>query len=341
MKNIFTFCFLASLALNVHAQTFADLVASVDSSVVTIHVLEQKNMGVGDPFVFTDSEGLGSGVLVGKNGSYILTAAHVVANASKIEVVFKDGTAVGAVNRRVDRMADVALIELNRPITHLPAAKIGDSESTRIGEDVFIIGAPLGLSHSVSRGIISGKHTEKNLTNSNKAMEFFQTDAAINQGNSGGPMFNMDGEVIGIVSSILSFSGGFEGLGFAATSSIAKDILGQQSSIWFGTDVIPMSGEMCRLFNVPQEGALLVQSVTDGSPAHFMGVKGGYIYMTIGESEFLAGGDFILEFDGIPLNSMENLEKLWGYLNKVEKGHQYVVKVFRAGEIKELRWRLK
>lgn len=340
MKRILLSLLLLFPIYILSAQSFADLVQSVDSSVVLINVLEKKNTGMGSPNTFTSSEGLGSGVLIGKNSNYVLTAAHVVANASKIQVVFKDGTKVAAKNRRLDRTSDVALIELARPVTHLPVAKIGDSEKVRIGDPIFIIGSPLGLAHSVSKGIISGKHTELNETSPEPAMEFFQTDAAINKGNSGGPMYNMQGEVVGIVSSILSFSGGFEGLGFAATSKIAVDILTQQGRIWFGSESLPMSAEMCQLFNVPQEGALMVQSVVVDSPAYFMGMKGGYISMKLGEVEFLAGGDIILEFDDIPLNSRENIEKFIQYLNGLEKGHQYRVKILRAGVVKHLSWRM-
>ena len=340
MKNSILLVLFLFGAININAQSFADLVEKVDQSVVLIEVVEKQNLGIGSPNQYTSSEGLGSGVFVGEKGLYILTAAHVVANATKIIVEFKDGTKLSARNKRVDRTADVALIQLERPVTHIPPAKIGDSDKVRIGEEIFIIGSPLGLSHSVSKGIISGRHIEYNESNHNKAMEFFQTDAAINKGNSGGPMFNMDGEVIGIVSSILSFSGGFEGLGFAATSGIATEILTQKGRIWFGTDVLPMSAAFCKIFNVPQEGALLVQSVTENSPAYFMGIKGGYVAMKIGEMELLAGGDFVLKFDGIELNSRENIEKLWQHLNEIEEGQQYDVQIFRDGEIKDLKWRM-
>lgn len=322
------------------AQTFADLVESVDSSVVQIEVIEKINPGVGNPFSFTSSEGLGAGVLVGKSSNYILTAAHVVANASRIQVIFVDDSKVGAQVMRIDKTSDLALLKLEKPVTHLPTAVLGDSEKVRLGDDVFVIGSPLGLSHSVSKGIISGKHYENNITNDDKALEFFQTDAAINKGNSGGPMFNMKGEVIGIVSSILSFSGGFEGLGFAATSAIAREILLQRGRVWLGTDSMPFNAEMCKLFNVPQEGAVLVQSVTDNSPAYYMGLKGGYITMKIGDNEFLAGGDFVLSIDGIKLNTRENFEKLQERFNEVPKGYEYKVVIYRAGEIKELSWRL-
>lgn len=340
MKKAILICLLIGIAFVSKSQTFADLVEEVDQSVVTIHVLEKKNLGVGSPGTSTSSSGLGSGILVGENRIYVLTAAHVVANASKIRVTFKDGTELSATNARIDKTADVALIKLEKPITSVPAAKVGDSDKVRIGDDIFIIGSPLGLEHSVSKGIISGKHKELNETTPAPAMEFFQTDASINKGNSGGPMFNMQGEVIGIVSSILSFSGGFEGLGFAATSKIAKELLLQKGRFWLGADVVSMSAEFCKLFNVPQEGAVLVQGVTENSPAYFMGMKGGYVAMKVGETEFLAGGDFILDFDGIPLNSRENIEKLWKHLNEMERGHSYQIKVFREGAIKHLSWRM-
>lgn len=340
MKRIIYIIALVFISNLSFGQNFADLVEEVNKSVVTIYVLEEKNPGYGDPFTKTSHEGLGSGALVGEKGEWVLTAAHVVANASDIIVEFYDGRKVRAQTKRVSNTADVALILLNQPVTDIPPAKIGDSDKARIGEDVFIIGAPLGLSHSVSRGIISGKHAEKKLTRDLKAMEFFQTDAAINQGNSGGPMFNLDGEIIGIVSSILSFSGGFEGLGFAATSNIAKDMLLQRGSVWLGIDALPLNLELCKVFNVPQEGALLVQGVSDKSAGYFMGMKGGYIKMSIGEVDFLAGGDIILKFDHIVLDGMAKLEELRAHLNDVEPRHQYKIKVLREGEIVELKWRM-
>lgn len=340
MKRILVYLLVLVISNSLKAQDFADLVAEVNKSVVTVYVLEQKNTGQGDPFKLASHEGLGSGVLVGEKSEWILTAAHVVANASKIMVEFQDGRQVTAQTKRISHTADVALIQLDRPRTDIPSAKIGDSDSVRIGEDIFIIGAPLGLTHSVSKGIISGKHSEKQITRDFKQMEYLQTDAAINQGNSGGPMFNMNGEVVGIVSSILSFSGGFEGLGFAATSNIAKDMLLQRGSVWLGIDALPLNLELCRAFNVPQEGALLVQSVAENSAGFFMGMKGGYVKLVLGETEFLAGGDIILEFDDIVLDGTGKLEELREYLNAVETRHQYKVKILRAGEIKELTWRL-
>lgn len=340
MKHILSLSLLILISASAMAQSFADLIEKVDSSVVQVIVTEQRNLGDGKPDNLTSAEGFGTGTLVGDEHKYVLTAAHVVSDATKIVVQFKDGTQVDATNRRVDNIADIAIIELSEPVPDRPVAVIGNSDDVRVGDDVFIIGNPMGLSHSVSKGIISSRHTEKSKLNDKRLMEFFQTDAAINKGNSGGPMFNMKGEVIGIVSSILSFSGGFEGLGFAASSNLAKQILNQHGRIWLGTDVLMMSPELCKIFNVPQEGALMVQNVVLNSPAYFMGLKGGYLAMKVGDTEFLAGGDIILQFDDIVFNSNENLEKFWEYLNTVPQNHEYTVKVFRNAGVEELNWKL-
>jgi len=234
MKNLLLILLVSICALQVNAQEFVDLVDKVNKSVVTIYVVEKKNLGEGDPFLKTSMEGLGSGSVVGKNSQHVLTASHVVNNATKIIVVLQDGREFNAKTIRSSQISDVALLKLEKPAQGIIPLTIGNSDSVRIGEDVFVIGAPLGLSHSVSKGIISGKHLEDNMSGDFVRMEFLQTDASINQGNSGGPMFNMKGEIIGIVSSILSFSGGFEGLGFAASSNIAKTLLTQRGSVWFG-----------------------------------------------------------------------------------------------------------
>ena len=340
MKNLLFVVISLCISFATYSQNFADLVEESNKSVVTIYVIEKKNTGQGNPFTKVASEGLGSGVIVGQNSQYVLTAAHVVSLASRINVKLSDGRVIPASTSRVSDLADVAVIKLDEPAIGIPPVNIGDSDKVRIGDDIFIIGSPLGLSHSVSKGIISGKHSQTETTSDMKIMEFFQTDAAINKGNSGGPMFNMDGEVIGIASSILSFSGGFEGLGFVASSNIARKMLSQQSSIWFGLDALPLSQELCAIFNVPQNGALMVQNVAKGSPGYFMGLRGGYRKMVAGNSKFLAGGDIILKFDHIELNGMEKIEEFRSYLNSLEKYHEYKVKVLRNGKIKTLNWKL-
>jgi serine protease Do len=168
--------------------------------------------------------------------------------------------------------------------------------------------------------------------------EFFQTDAAINTGNSGGPVFNMDGEVIAIASAILSRSGGFEGIGFAATTKIARTLLVDKPTYWWGFTPLFLSDELAWVFNLPQSAGILVESVTDKSPAYFAGIKGGYITMQIGETEFLAGGDVILAVEDIPVTNEENIQKIQDYVMGLPDKTAFNVKILRRGEIRNLRW---
>jgi serine protease Do len=336
MKKFLLPLLLILFALPLSAQNLADLFDANKHSVVTIYVAESVSAGTGDPRTFTDNMGLGSGVLVKEN--IVLTASHVVANAEEIMVQFYDGEAIPAKTFRHARDADVALIRLDHPPADPHVAVIGNSDDARIGDDIFVVGAPMGLPYSLSRGVISGRHSEPNLYNDGKLLEFFQTDASINTGNSGGPMFNYQGEVIGIVSSILTRSGGFEGIGFAATSNVATALLAERSSRFFGIEAMILSYEMAMVLNVPQESGWLVQRVVKDSPAGQVGIKGGYLKVTIGEEELFLGGDIILQVDDLKITGQESLLKLMVYLNDVHSTVTHKIRVLRAGEIVELRW---
>jgi serine protease Do len=336
MKKIPLLVLLAILTQQLMAQDLADLFENNKQSVVTIYVLESLNTGTGDPRTFTSSEGLGSGVLV--RDDIVLTAAHVVANAEKIMVQFYDGESVEATTTSIERIADVALITLKRPPANPQVAVIGNSDEVRIGDEVFVVGAPMGLPYSLSRGVISGLHSEPDLSNDGKSLEFFQTDAAINTGNSGGPMFNYNGEVIGIVSSILTRSGGFEGIGFAATSNVSRALLTERGSRFFGTEVMALSYEMARILNVPQESGWLVQHVVRDSPAGMIGIRGGFRKVTMEDEEVLLGGDIILQVDHMVITGEQSVLEIWDYINKVQSTVTHNIKVLRAGEIIDLRW---
>ena len=145
--------------------------------------------------------------------------------AEKVEVEFLDGEIIPAKVISAYGNADVALIELIWPRKNAVTLKLADSDQVKIGEQVFVVGAPYGLGHSLSSGYVSGIIKSKKDKNPFTNSEYIQTDAAINTGNSGGPMFNMNGEVIGVVSNILTESGGFQGIGFASSSNITKELL--------------------------------------------------------------------------------------------------------------------
>ena len=336
MKKYILMAGIFLLTQQISAQNLADLFEHNKRSVVTIYTAETVSAGTGDPRTFTSSMGLGSGVLVREN--IVLTAAHVVGNAEEIMVQFFDGEVIAAATTRMSRIADVALITLDKAPADPLVAVIGNSDETRIGDEVFVVGAPMGLSYSLSRGVISGRHSEDKLTSEGLMLEFFQTDAAINTGNSGGPMFNYQGEVIGIVSSILSHSGGFEGIGFAATSEIARSMLLSRSSKFFGIEAILLPYEMAMVLNVPQESGWLVQHVVKDSPAGVAGLKGGFREVEIDGEEMLLGGDIILAMDHIRITGMESLSELMEYLDSIDNTVKHKFTVLRAGEIIEIYW---
>jgi serine protease Do len=196
----------------------------------------------------------------------------------------------------------------------------------------------MGLEYSLSSGIISGRHTQGEMTKNLVQAEFFQTDAAINTGNSGGPVFNMKGEVIGVASAILSRSGGFEGIGFAATTEVARNLLVNKPSYWWGFNPLYLSEDLAWAFNLPQSAGILVESVTDKSPAYFAGLKGGYIKMHIGDHEFLAGGDVILAVENIPVTSEENILKIQDFIIDLPAKTPFNVTILRRGKTQNIRW---
>jgi len=336
MKKFLLVALAATFVLQIPAQDLADLFDEVKNSVVTIYTAETVNTGAGDPRTFTSSMGLGSGVLI--RNDMVLTAAHVVGNAEEIMVQLFDGQAVPAKTVRISKTADVAVIQLLKPLKNPQLATMGVSDDTRIGEEVFVIGAPMGLTYSLSRGVISGRHSEENKTFEGEILEFFQTDAAINTGNSGGPMFNYRGEVIGIVSSILSRSGGFEGIGFAATSEIAQTLLSSKGSKYFGIDAVLLPQELAVILNVPQRSGWLVQHVVKNSPAGVSGIQGGFRKVIIEEQEILLGGDIILSVDDIVVENMDSVLKIFNHLEEAGSTARHKITVFRGGERVDLYW---
>lgn len=337
MKKVFVLFISIMFAVGVSAQDMTELFKKVNPSVVVIKTIEQVSPGGGDPLQKTSMQGLGTGVLISEDG-LILTAAHVVNTADKIWVEFLDGQNIEAKVENLAIVADIATIKLVSKPANPVVSRLGDSDKTEVGQRIFVIGSPLGLGHSFSSGFISGRHHQGRITSNMSVSEFFQTDASINQGNSGGPLYNLEGEVIGIASSILTQSGGFEGIGFAATSNMAKDLLLDNKQMWYGFQPVLLTDELVKIFNVPQEAGLLITSVTKNSPAYFMGLKGGYLNVTIGNHELLVGGDILLGLDGIPLTNMENIEKITDHMMGLPSGAKYKFSVLREGKVIEIGW---
>jgi serine protease Do len=239
---------------------------------------------------------LGSGFIIDAAG-FVVTNNHVIENADEITVITHDNEEHKAKLIGTDEKTDLALlkIEAGKP---LPFVKWGNSDDTRIGDWVLAIGNPFGLGGSVTAGIVSARQRD---INAGPYDDFLQTDASINRGNSGGPMFNMDGEVVGINSAIYSPSGGSVGIGFAIPSNLAKPIIDQIREFghprrgWIGVRIQSVSPDLAEGLKLPGAKGALVASVTPGGPAEQAGIK---------------QGDVVLKFDGRDVTEMRGLPRI-------------------------------
>ena len=316
------------------APALEDLFSAVSGSVVLVRTWERMVIAR-DGIALVPITDLGSGVLISKDGD-VLTAAHLVQVADVVEVEFVDGTTVDATVVTSEPTADLALLQLKRVPEAAVIARMGDSDAVRVGQRVFVIGAPYGLSHTLTVGHVSARHPTGTPGLPFNLAELFQADVAIHRGNSGGPMFNMNGEVIGIVSYFLSQSGTFEGVGFAVTSNSIGELLLARRLPWSGISVFSLDRTLAEIFNLPQEAGLLVQRVAEGSPGARLGLLPSYLPAKIGKHELMLGGDIILEVEGIPVGTIESYLQLRQRLTEIETGHSVTVKVLRHGRVIEL-----
>ncbi|MDX2141913.1 MAG: DegQ family serine endoprotease [Rhodospirillaceae bacterium] len=271
---------------------------------------------------------LGSGFIIDKAG-YIVTNNHVVEGADKISVTLADDTVIDAKLVGRDPKTDIALLKVttDRPLTAVPW---GDSDKVRVGDWTLAIGNPFGLGGTVTAGIISARARD---IEAGQYDDFFQTDAAINRGNSGGPLFNLDGEVIGINTAIFSPSGGSVGVGFAAAANLVKPVLndlrqyGRTRRGWIGVQIQSVSPEMADGLGLANARGAFVGDVTERGPAAGAGI---------------VQGDIILSFDKKPIDKMRGLPRIVAEtpIDKTvdvevwRKGKQVQLKL-KVGELKE------
>jgi S1-C subfamily serine protease len=233
--------------------------------------------------------------------------------------------------------ADLSLLQLERVPPGAQVAKMADSDTVRVGDQIIVVGAPYGLSHALSVGWISARWPPNTVYKTMPLAEFFQTDAVINTGNSGGPIFNMAGEVIGIVSHNISKSGGSEGLGFLVTMNTAKQLLLEKKSFWSGLEGQLLTQDLADLLNVPPKlTGYLVKTVAKNSPGDAMGLRAGTKTITVDGEQVVVGGDIVLSVDGIPVGNAADLVKIRARMNSLGPGAPFTVKVLRQGQILEL-----
>ena len=320
--------------VTVNTQNLSELYNDVKASVVVINIITIEPRKINNNLNLLAKATQGSGVLISEEG-LIWTAAHVVQSAELVQVEFLDGEVYEANVLSSNPQADVALIIIKGEfeLKNKTVVKIGNSDMQNIGDDIFVIGAPFGIKQSLSKGIISGKHCPETLNNSFINVEFIQTDAAINHGNSGGPMFNMKGEVIGITSRIYSESGSFKGIGFAISANTAKRLLMEEPNIWSGMNYILVTGDVAKALNIPKESGLLVLSLSSKGAASKIGLRGGFIEATINDVELLIGGDIILDFAGVNFSKLNFQNLIKKKLEAYKKGDNISMTILRHGII--------
>jgi serine protease Do len=334
-----------SISIMTSGQQLRDAFRKVSQSVVTVRTKRvEQAPSSGEPMAVID--GLGSGVLVSNDGK-VLTAAHVVETADVACVEFPDGQQIMAHVIGSDVRSDVALLQLTQMPQGIAPATLGDSDKVEVGDQIFVIGAPFGISQTLSAGHLSGRH-RLNRSQNAPTVEFLQTDAAVNSGNSGGPMFDIEGNVIGIVSTMMSHSGGSEGLAFATAANTAKRLLLERRPIWSGVDGLVVTGGLAKALNLPQPAGFLVQHIGDGSIGSRLGVNPGTLRVTIRGTDILLGGDVILSVNGIAivapalsdsvdsLTVDENYETIYNSIATLKPGDTLVVTVFREGRVLKL-----
>jgi serine protease Do len=321
-RVLFTFLLAVPLAGAAQLPDFTDLVERQGPAVVNISTTQSvrnpllpqmPNLQEDDPFYEFfrrfipqpgpgaprefQSQSLGSGFIISQDG-YILTNAHVVEAADEITVKLTDKREYKAKVIGSDRRTDIALIKIEAG--SLPVVRFGDPNKLKVGEWVLAIGSPFGFENTVTAGIVSAKG--RSLPQENY-VPFIQTDVAVNPGNSGGPLFNLKGEVVGINSQIYSRTGGFMGLSFAIPIDVANDIASQLRTAGkvtrgrIGVVIQPVSKELADGFGLSRPQGALVNSVEKGGPADKAGVE---------------PGDVILRFDGKPVGASEDLPRIVG-----------------------------
>ena len=336
----------STLSVNTNAQELRDAFRKVAPSVVVVRTKRVEIAPSADqPMAITD--GLGSGVLISTDGK-VLTAAHVVQTADVASVEFPDGQVIIARVIGSDIKSDVALLQLREMPKGVAPLTLGDSDKVAVGDQIFVIGAPYGISQTLSVGHLSGRHRLPTNNESATAVEFLQTDAAINGGNSGGPMFDMEGNVIGIVSTIMSHSGGSEGLAFGTAANTAKHMLLERKPFWSGIDGLVVVGDLAKALNLPQGAGVLVQRIGDGSMGSRLGINPGTLRARIQGLDILLGGDVILSVNDITIidprsaeslgnfTSDENYERIYNSVTALKPGDPVVVTVFREGKVLKL-----
>jgi S1-C subfamily serine protease len=279
-------------------------------------------------------EGAGSGFVIDSRG-YLLTNYHVVEGAQSIEVVLGDQSRYPAKFVGADQRNDVALLKIDPKGKHLTSLPLGDSGGLQVGQKVLAIGNPFGFQSTLTTGVVSALGRTVQTSQTTFIDEAIQTDAAINRGNSGGPLINSHGEVIGINSAIYTPSGTTAGIGFAIPVNTAKHIAndlmtdGRVHTAFLGVETLPIGGWLGEALDLPVKEGLLVERATKGGPAAAAGIRGGDRVALDGMRRIAIGGDVIVAIDNQKVASQLDVNLA---LNRKRPGDTVNVTVYRGGK---------
>jgi S1-C subfamily serine protease len=261
------------------------------------------------------SQSLGSGFVIDKAG-HIVTNYHVIEGSQKVQVSFSGQDQLPATVVGKDRSTDVAVLKIDAHARALTPLPLGDSDAVHVGDAVYAIGNPFGLTRTLTTGVVSAVQRQIFAPNGVPIESAIQTDAAINHGNSGGPLIDADGRVIGVTSQIQTGSSsnqGNVGIGFAIPINTVRDIAGQiiangkASHAFLGLSAVAVTPQLQKLFNLPTASGLLVGKVTKGTGADKAGIKGGSTQVVVQGESYVVGGDIITKVDGRPVTQVQQL----------------------------------
>ena len=279
-------------------------------------------------------EGAGSGFVIDPRG-YILTNFHVVQGAQAISVTLGDRSHYDAKFIGADERNDIALVKVDTKGRTLPALAMGDSDALQVGQRVLAIGNPFGFQSTLTTGVVSALGRTVQTSQSTSIDAAIQTDAAINQGNSGGPLLNSHGDVIGINSAIYTPSGTTAGIGFAipinTAKQIAQDLIteGRVRRPFMGVQAWALTPSLAEALNLPVSEGMLIERVTPGSPAERAGLRGGGREAVLGMRRILLGGDVLVGIDGRPLASQLDMNLV---MSRKRPGDTVKVQYYRGGQ---------
>ncbi len=308
-------------------------VVQITATTVTQGAVDPFNLMPSTP---QTSQSLGSGFVIDKAG-HIVTNYHVIQGAKKVQVSFSGQDEITATVVGKDPSTDIAILKIDAHARALTPLELGNSDAVVVGDPVDAIGNPFGFTRTLTTGVVSAVQREIEAPNSLPIDHAIQTDAAINHGNSGGPLIDSQGRVIGVTSQISTGSTGQQGsvgIGFAipinTVRSVAAQIIssGKALHAYLGLSAYPVTPQLAKLFHLPTSSGLLIQDVTAGSGADKAGLKEGKTAVVVQGESYQVGGDIIVSIDGVPVTTYQQLRDA---ISQRKPGDKLKLEIYRNG----------